>query len=108
MKKIEKYSDLEGIKEETVYGYVKNLLEELFETYEVDSIEEYGAIFFIEKEEELLQHREFYLSLPLREQRFEWIDEVGNGYVNGCIVIDNERAINLIGKAEYFTKYMED
>ncbi len=108
MKKIEKYSDLEGIKEEVVYVYVKNLLEELFETYEVDSIEEFGAIFFIEKEEELLQHREFYLSLPLREQRFEWIDEVGNGYVNGCIVIDNERAINLIGKAEYFTKYMED
>ena len=108
MKKIEKYDDLKGIKEEVVYAYIKALLEELFQTYEVDSIEEFGAIFYIEKEEELLQHREFYLSLPLSEQRFEWIDEVGNGYVNGCIVIDNERAINLIGKAEYFTKYMED
>ena len=52
--------------------------------------------------------KEFHLSAPLSESRFEWIEDVGNGYVNGCVVIDNDTAINLVGKKELFKDFITE
>ncbi len=108
MIKVQELKDVKSIKDKFAHDYIKNLLEYLFKTYEVDNIESFGAIFYIESTEDLLRYSDFYLSYPLSERRFEWVDDIGNGYVNGCIVIDNDRAINLIGKKEYFLEYMEE
>lgn len=108
MIKIQELKDVKGIKDKFAHDYIMNLLEYLFKTYEVDNIESFGAIFYIESKEDLLRYSDYYLSSPLTERRFEWVDDIGNGYVNGCIVLDNERAINLISPKEYFTKYMEE
>lgn len=108
MIKVQELKDLEGINDKYAHKYIKNLLEYLFKTYEVDSIESFGAIFYIERKEDLLRYSDFYLSSSLSEQRFEWVDDIGNGYINGCVVLDNERAINLISQKEYFTDYMEE
>ena len=29
---------------------------------------------------------------------------IGNDFLDGCIVLDNDRAINIVGKADYFKK----
>lgn len=108
MIKVQELKDVKGIKDKFAHDYIKKLLEYLCKTYEVDNIESFGAIFYIESKEDLLRYSDFYLSSPLSEQRFEWVDDIGNGYVNGCVVIDNDRAINLIGKKEYFSEYMEE
>lgn len=108
MIKVQERKDIELIKDQFIYVYIENLLEYLFKTYEVNTIESYGAIFYIEKKEDFLQHSELFLSSPLYEDRFEWIDHIGNGYVNGIIILDNQRVINLIGKIELFTDFMEE
>ena len=46
----------------------------------------------------------FGLSSKITESRFEWIDLIGNDFLDGCIVLDNDRAINIVGKADYFKK----
>lgn len=101
---IQKIEDLKSLDNEFIYNYINDLLEYLLKTYEVDNIESFGAIFYIESKADLLKYTDFFLSAPLCEQRFEWIEDIGNGYVNGCIVIDNDRAINLVGKKEFFAE----
>ena len=32
------------------------------------------------------------------------MDLIGNDFLDGCIVLDNDRAINIVGKADYFRK----
>ncbi|MBR2152419.1 MAG: hypothetical protein IJ944_03930 [Clostridia bacterium] len=106
MIKIQNLNDVEKIENSHIYNYTQKLLEHLLKTYGVNDIEKFGAIFYIENDNELLNHNELCLSSPLTEQRFEWIEDIGEGYVNGCIVINNDHAIDLIGKSEYFTKHI--
>ena len=111
MIKIAKISDLNNITDTKILPYLKALVEHiLFEYEEIccsDSIEKFGAIFFIENESDFDLHKEIGLSYPLTEKRFEYIDEIRGDYYNGLIVLDNERCINLIGKKEYFSKLLE-
>ena len=108
MKKIKEMKDLELIKDPQVFDYVRDLLSQLMKTLEVDDIEPYGAIFYIEDESDLLKHQEFCLLIPLQPDRFEWISDIGSGYLCGCVVINNSKAISIIGKAEFLSKYKED
>lgn len=52
----------------------------------------------------LIITKSFGLSSKITESRFEWIDLIGNDFLDGCIVLNNDRAINIIGKAYYFRK----
>ena len=108
MIKILRTEDLNKITDKIVFNYISDLLQYLLKTYEVDSIERFGAIFYIEAKIDFAKYKEFCLSAPLLESRFEWIEDIGNGYVNGCVVIDNDTAINLIGKKYLFEKYITE
>lgn len=108
MIKIQRALDLKRIKNKYLQKYISDLLQYLFKTYEVDNIERFGAIFYIEAKVDFDKFKEFHLSAPLSESRFEWIEDVGNGYVNGCVVIDNDTAINLVGKKELFKDFITE
>ncbi len=112
MIKIAKISDLDNITDTKILPYLKALIEHiLFEYEEIcrsESIEKFGAIFFIENTSDFNLYKEMGLSAPLIEKRFEYIDEIRDDYYNGLIILDNERCINLIGKKEYFSKLLED
>lgn len=111
MKKITSREHLKKIRDTDIYPYIQNLLEYLIKEYSQfcpdSSIEEIGAIFLLEQETDFSMYQEMGLSLPITEFCFEWIETVGHGYCNGCITIDNDRAINIIGKQEYFIKFKE-
>lgn len=108
MIKIAKISDLDNITDTKILPYLKALIEHILSEYEEiccsDSIERFGAIFFIENESDFDMHKEIGLSSPLNEKRFEYIDEIRGDYYNGLIVLDNEKCINLIGKKENFKR----
>ena len=108
MKKIKEMKDLELIKDPHVLTYVRDLLSQLIKILEVDDIEPYGEIFYIEDESDLLKYQEFCLSMPLTPDRFEWISDIGFGYLCGCIVINNSKAISIVGNAEILSKYKGD
>lgn len=113
MIKITRLEHLELIPEKEIVPYISNLLKHILEEYKDyspnGSLETIGAIFFITSKKDLENHLDFGLSVPIDKARFEWIEKTTyNGYVDGCIVLDNDRAINIIGKQEYFTDYMED
>ncbi len=108
MKKIKEMKDLELIKDPHVFDYVRDLLSQLMKTLEVDDIEPYGAIFYIEDDSDLLMYQEFCLSMPLTPDRFEWISDIGSGYLCGCIAINNSKVVSIVGKAEFLSKYKED
>ena len=112
MIKIAKISDLDNITDTKILPYLKALVNHVLSEYEEiccsDSIERFGAIFFIENTSDFDLYKEMGLSSPLNEKRFEYIDEIRSDYYNGLIVLDNERCINLIGKKECFSKLLED
>ena len=108
MIKIQKLDDLKLLNDKYAHNYIKNLLNYLFDTYNVDNIENLGVIIFVESKMDLTKYKALNLSLPLSEYIFEWIKDIGNGYINGCIVIDNDTAVNLVGKKKLFKDYITE
>lgn len=105
MIKITKYDDLAKIKDNSIVHYIKNLLENILKSSSLNcSIESVGGIYFLENESDINRYSEFGLTSPINKERFEWIENLSNGYSDGCIVINNDFAINIIGKTEYFDK----
>lgn len=100
---ITKSDDIAKIKDNEIIPYIESLVLDILKTYSLNrSFEKVGGIFFLESEKDFDNYNEFGLSSPLCEDRFEWIEEIGNGYSDGCIVINNDFAINIIGKTEFF------
>ena len=79
--------DVSKIKDCYIAEYIKNLLTNLLTQTSDCSLETVGGIFYVENEKD-----------------FEWINLIGNDFLDGCIVLDNDKAINIVGKADYFRK----
>ena len=111
MKKVVSENDLSVIEDGEIVSYIKGLLQILTEAYKDfcpnRSIEAIGTIFVIEQESDFDNFRGFGLSSAIRKSDFEWIVDIENGYFNGCIVIDTDFAINIIGKKEFFRNITE-
>lgn len=102
---ITKYDDIAKIKDKKIIPYIESLVSDILKSHSLNcSFETVGGIFFLESEKDFDNYKEFGLSSPLCEDRFEWIEEIGNGYSSGCIVINNDFAINIIGKTEFFNE----
>lgn len=109
MIKITKYDDIEKIKDNKIIAYIKSLVSDILKAYSLNrSFESVGGIFVLENEKDFENFKESGLSSLLCEDRFEWIEEIGNGYSDGCIVINNDFAINIIAKTEIFKKGVSD
>lgn len=105
MIKITKSDDIAKIIDKAIIPYIESLVSDILKSYSLNrSFESVGGIFFLESEKDFDNYKEFGLSSPLCEDRFEWIEEIGNGYSSGCIVINNDFAINIIGKTEFFNE----
>ena len=101
---ITKSDDIAKITDTAIIPYIQSLVNNILKAYPNHSIESVGAIYFVENEKDFDNFKEFGLSSPLYDNRFEWIDEIGNGYSDGSIVINNDFSINIIGKTEFFNK----
>lgn len=105
MIKIVKSDDISKISDSAIKPYIEKLFNYLSETFCANSsIEAVGAIYYFENEDDFNKYEEIGLSLPIKENRFEWIDEIGNGFSNGYIVLNNEISINIIAKTAYFNE----
>ncbi len=105
MIKITKPDDVSKIKDVSVIPYINNLVSSIINSYCANrSFEAVGAIYFLENKDDIKRYEEMNLSSPLTCERFEWVENIGNGYSDGCVVINNDFAINIIGKTEYFNK----
>lgn len=103
MIKITIQEDIQPIPDKRIIPYIQAMLDNLLKICFPDrSIESVGEIFFLESAEDFKFFCNMGLSSPLTEERFEWIDTVDEEYSNGCIVLNNEKAINIIGKTEFF------
>lgn len=71
------------------------------------SIESVGEIFFLENSEDLKSFFNKVLSSPIKEERFEWIESVDREYSNGCVVLNNEKTINIIGRTNFFKEVFQ-
>lgn len=101
---IKSTADLKKIYDPNILPYVTALINNIYFEYDMSpgsSIEEVGTIFVLEQGADWRLYREMGLSMPVTESRFEWIS-FENGYGDGCIIVNNEHAINIIGKQEYF------
>lgn len=111
MIKITTINDLSKIDDTSITPYIKGLLDIIQHGYNISSeqsIEPFGAIFYLEHISDLQLYTEMGLSLPLVESRFEYIEEIGNDYCNGWILINNETVINLIAKKDIFNTIVGD
>ena len=90
--------DVSKIKDCYIAEYIKNLLTNLLTQTSDCLLETVGGIFYVENEKDFDNYKKFGLSSKITESRFEWIDLIGNDFLDGCIVLDNDRAINIVGK----------
>lgn len=103
MIKITFQKDIQQIPDKRIVPYIQALFDNLLTNCSPDcSIESVGEVFFLESAEDFKSFCNFGLSSPIIEERFEWFDTVDEEYSDGCIVLDNERAINIIGKTDFF------
>ncbi len=107
MKRIVSADDIGTLDDSPVSLLVKTLYHTILATYREDcsdlSIEKVGALFIIEKAEDLDDFQGFGLSRPLTEDWIEYCNDYGE-YVDCCIILNNDYAVNLIGNKEYFRK----
>ena len=106
MVKITRLEHLEQVPEKKIVPYIAKILESFLEEYKDycpnGSIETIGAFFFIDSKDDLKNYMGFGLENPLDKSHIEWKTNIGNGYASICVVLDNDSAINIIGKEEYF------
>ena len=101
--------DIGKIKDRFIQKYIENLFDRLIKEYSDccanGNLEPIGAIYYVESSMNFESFESFGLSCPITENRFEFIEDIGNNYCNGCIVISNDIAINIISKKENFINY---
>lgn len=100
--------DIQKIPDKQIVPYIQAMLDDLLKICFPDrSIESVGEIFFLEKPEDLKSFFNNALSSPIKEERFEWIESVDREYSNGCVVLNNEKAINIIGRTKFFKEVFQ-
>lgn len=103
MIKILNLQDIDKIPEKTVVPYVYSLMKHILNAYDSNSsIESVGAVYFMENENDLNNYQDLGLHGPIQEEIFEYICPINEDYSDGCIVINNDFAINIIARTEYF------
>ena len=103
MIKILNLQDIDKIPEKTVVPYVYSLMKHILDNYDSNSsIESVGAVYFMENEKDLNNYQDLGLYKPIQEKIFEYICPINEDYSDGCIVINNDFAINIIARTEYF------
>lgn len=105
MKKIVNYKTLREswlppVQQKIIHQY----LSELFELYKIDTIEEIGAIYFIESSEELYNYNSFGMCEPFSADNTEFVDRIflsnqnrqEADYLLACFVLSADFAIYII------------
>lgn len=110
MIKISSLKDAECLRNGKLYPYVSSLLKRILREYkdfcEKDNIHSVGAIYVVEDAKDFDDFRSFGLSSPITEKRFEYIVAIDNEHCDGCIVLNNDYAINIIGTKDCFTSFL--
>lgn len=100
---IKQIEDISRVRDNDIKPYITDYFKYLIKAYCAnDSIEAVGAIYYFENIDDFMEYQSIGLSAPITENRFEWIEEIGHGYSNGCIVLNNDKAINIIAKSTLF------
>lgn len=111
MIKIVSTNELPNIENEVVRQYINKLLKWIlveYQDYCTDgTINSFGAFFILESANELEDYQTMGLSCPITKDSYEWIDNIDDDYCNMCVVIDNDKAINIISKTEMIRNYFE-
>jgi len=111
LKKITKSSDLKQMKNSYVRQYIEKLLIYLLNEYSdyctEGSISSFGAIFLVEDYDDLRNHQAFGLVTPIKESKFEFLDDIGCGFTHGVLVISNDFAISIFSPTEFLNIHFE-
>ena len=104
--------DLDSVTDTCIKKHIESQLKYLLNTYIEEcsegSIESIGAIFYVEKNSDIEDYKQFGVSSPITEERFECIEEISNEYYRGLIVINNSKAIELIGRKSVFNTFLKE
>lgn len=97
---ITKERDLESIVDENIKLKISDLLQYFLKEYSAfcagGSIEPLGAIIFIQTSDDFNELSKFGVTVPLTTKMFEWLQPFSHNFLLGCLVLDNDRAINII------------
>lgn len=104
---IKNTDDLSKLKNTHLKNYIKSLLLRIFDEYQVECVDEQiGTIYYIETIEELKNGMNFGLTKRLTESRFEMIEEIGDGFSHGIIVVTNEYVISIFAPSFLFKELL--
>lgn len=109
--KITTLKDISKIENGYVRQYIEKLIKHLLNEYKEyctdGSITSIGAIYFAETDLDLKDYKTFGLVNPMKESRFESVEEIGKGFSHGIIVVSNDYAISIFSPNEVFNKHFE-
>lgn len=108
MIKLNNINDLELVTNSCIKNHIQSQLKYLLSICNSDSIESLGSIFVVEHPSDLDDYSQYGLSSPITEERFEWIEKISDEYFRGLIVINNSKAIELIGSKSVFNTILKE
>ena len=112
MIKITCIKDLDSVTDTCIQKHIESQLKYLLNTFTEEcsegSIESIGAIFYVEKNSDIEDYKQLGISSPITEERFEWIEEISNEYYRGLIIINNSKAIELVGRKSVFNTILKE
>lgn len=111
MTEITKETDLKAVGDNDIRLKINELLQYFLKEYSAfcadGTIQSLGAIIVLEDKTDWNKLLKYGITAVNRDV-FEWIDSFTAEYKIGCIVIDNDKSLNIIGKNEFFDKYTEE
>lgn len=112
MIKIVSENELELIETEVIRKYVSFLLKRILTEYKEycanGTISTIGAFYVLESVDELSKFKDMGLCEPITSLSYEWIDEFSLDFCNMSVVLDGNRAINIIGERNIFKRFLEE
>lgn len=110
MKRITRLADTYDI-EDSIGTYIKNKVEKLTTEYKVENIDEFGVIFLIESDEDLVNYKLMGFTEPIDKYIPEYITSIDsrdgisdNEFLEFCYVLSDGFGVILICKESIFTK----
>lgn len=97
--------DVKKIKDKNIREYVSDFVSDILETNSPNtSLENVGTVFFLEDNSDIEKIAEMGINVPKTVDRYDLIGEVEKDFINACLVINNDFAINIIGQKEFFER----
>lgn len=93
-----------------IKDYLAQYTQSILSQYQVNSLKEFGCIYYLENQQDIQNYHQFGLRVPLSKTAFEYGEQIQftNSHeeitlLHGCYIFNNDFAIDIFGREDLFS-----